>query len=224
MQETSTSRGRARKRRLPSSPSRSRSPSPSRGHGRDSASRHRRKHVRMKPRTTDEEVPDILEPPLKLRREDTLRGRRRKRNSSRLGNRASPRTPSSRSRSRSRSQTSPMHLDKPLGHIGIRRRSDASPDHNLRGRARRRKGSGASVIREDSQTMSTEESKNNSRHGSILKERSQEKRKRSPPPSRPRSKSPPFRRQHSLPNIYKAYGRPKESLEVPSTEQDTAKT
>jgi hypothetical protein len=50
--------------------------------------------------------------------------------------------------------------------------------------------------------------------------REHERRRRSPPPSRPRSRSPPFRRQRSLPNVYKHYQR-KENV---GAERDAAAT
>jgi peptidyl-prolyl isomerase G (cyclophilin G) len=73
-----------------------------------------------------------------------------------------------------------------------RRRSDASPDHNLRGRIRQRSRS-QTPIQETGSADEESEPRNN--------------RRRSPPPSRPRSKvrskSPGHRRQRSLPNQYK---------------------
>jgi peptidyl-prolyl isomerase G (cyclophilin G) len=68
-----------------------------------------------------------------------------------------------------------------------RRRSDASPDHNLRGRPRQR-----SRPRSRSPILEDDSASPEPKHY----------RKRSPPPSRPRSKSPGHRRQRSLPNQY----------------------
>jgi peptidyl-prolyl isomerase G (cyclophilin G) len=69
----------------------------------------------------------------------------------------------------------------PTPHKRDRRRSDAEVDHTLRGRPRQRSRSG-SPIEEDPRA-----------------------RKRSPEPSRPRSPSPGYRRQRSLPNQYKPH-------------------
>ncbi|KAH7120753.1 hypothetical protein B0J11DRAFT_47297 [Dendryphion nanum] len=89
-----------------------------------------------------------------------------------------------RASSSSRSVTPPLPVRK------SRRRSDAEPDHTLRGRARLR-----SPSRSRSPILEGEEGEMNRTH-----------RKRSPPPSRHRSESAVgegARRQRSLPNTYK---------------------
>ncbi|TLD36367.1 Proline isomerase domain containing protein [Venturia nashicola] len=70
-----------------------------------------------------------------------------------------------------------------------RRRSDASPDHNLRGRIRQRSRSQSPIAERESTND----------------DRERKRRKRSPPPSRPqsRSRSTEYRRQRSLPNQYR---------------------
>ncbi|KAF2433550.1 hypothetical protein EJ08DRAFT_583736 [Tothia fuscella] len=86
-----------------------------------------------------------------------------------------------------------------------RRRGETSPDHNLRGRPKQRSRSRSkSPIPE--KTDATPEKKHH--------------RKRSPPPSRPRSKSPSYRRQRSLPNQYNNNWREEEGLRRSEQERD----
>jgi peptidyl-prolyl isomerase G (cyclophilin G) len=85
-----------------------------------------------------------------------------------------------------------------------KRRSEGSPDHNLRGRPRNRSNS-----RSKSPIAEINEASPPPR----------QYRKRSSPPSRPRSKSPGYRRQRSLPNQYRDW-REEERLRVAELERD----
>lgn len=128
----------------------------------------------------------------------TSRGRHTKRKSSTPNRSPSPsrghgRESGSRHRHRHRrhkrddSQPSKSGASSPEP-VKDRRRSDVLPDHNLRGRPKKRSRS-----RSRSPMAETSEDNNARTHY----------RKRSPPPSRPRSRSPGHRRQRSLPNQYR---------------------
>lgn len=129
----------------------------------------------------------------------TSRGRHKRRHSTSASRSRSPppsrgHTRRSASRHRHRHRTSQregsyMSSGSTTPPARNRRRSDALPDHNLRGRLRQRSRSQSPITEKESADD----------------DRERKHRKRSPPPSRPqsRSRSPGHRRQRSLPNQYK---------------------
>lgn len=114
----------------------------------------------------------------------------------------SPSVPSSPSRAPDRDGNSPQRADSsasvtppPRPKRVDRRRSDAEPDHTLRGRARNRSRSRQRTGSPILEGHSDKEDEGDDRRAY---------RKRSPPPSRHRSESAvEARRQRSLPNMYK---------------------
>jgi peptidyl-prolyl isomerase G (cyclophilin G) len=92
----------------------------------------------------------------------------------------------------------------PPDSFATRRRSEAAPDHNLRGRRRNRSRSPSKTPVEETDEVSPP---------------AREYRKRSSPPSRPRSKSPGYRRQRSLPNQYRDW-REEERIRRAELERD----
>ncbi|KAF2763031.1 hypothetical protein EJ05DRAFT_447487 [Pseudovirgaria hyperparasitica] len=119
------------------------------------------------------------------------RGREKRRRTSSPSRSPSPsRAHKSHHHHRKHRHTSSRSITPPAKHAKDRRRSDATIDHNLRGRPRER---------------SADRSRSPARDGTSPVQRHQ--RKRSPSPSRPRSPSAEHRRQRSLPNQYNRHDR-----------------
>lgn len=151
-------------------------------------------------------IPTTLEPELDSEERGRLKRRRMASHSPRRASSPS-RGHERRSRSRYRQHHRKHHRPcstncsispPPAGQKKTRRRSDAEPDHTLRGRVRNRSGS-----RGDATSPIFE----NEHPGVESEESSQRMRKRSQPPSRHRvdgEEDVDMRRQRSYPNLYKA--------------------
>ncbi|KAF1983329.1 cyclophilin-like protein [Aulographum hederae CBS 113979] len=187
----SHARGRPKRRHTSSpSPSRTRSSSPSRGHTRPSGSRHRTHHISKSQKSTRPSSPTTSQD--------------RTQSSHSRSSSTSSRRPRDENRSPKQLRFELRDGGKSAGRgRGGRRRSEASPDHNLRGRLRRRSRSRSiagtrEAIEEGDEMVLVDDEEEETRHV----------RKRSPPPSRGRSpegkgnSSPLFRRQRSFPNQY----------------------